>query len=173
MSLGGLEAKILFKINLFGYRWRPFFASRKKLPKIAKLASKWLSYRTQVAKWWRICKKTFTIAKQFQVSKILWTYCGTDPPENCHLTVKNCQKLDIFFKKLTKNVIFFNKIAIKTWYFFPKKLTKIVIFFNKINFPEGHLWNGYTWNTDTWKSKYMYQIVLKFCLKSEKFNFIL
>ena len=34
---------------------------------------------------------------------------GADPPENYHLTVKNYQKHDIFFKKLTIVVNFFGK----------------------------------------------------------------
>ena len=32
-----------------------------------------------------------------------------DPPENCHLTVKNGQKLDIFSKKNCQNFHFFRK----------------------------------------------------------------
>ena len=31
------------------------------------------------------------------------TYFGPDPPENCHLYVKNFQKLAIFFKTIAYN----------------------------------------------------------------------
>ena len=36
-----------------------------------------------------------------------------DPPENCNLTVKICQKLDILSKKLPKVVIFSTKLPLK------------------------------------------------------------
>ena len=59
----------------------------------------------------------------------LFKHTGSDPPENCQLIVKNCQKLDIFFKKIGKNFHFFKKIAIGNffeknehfWQFFLKK----------------------------------------------------
>ena len=41
-----------------------------------------------------------------------------DPPENCHLTVKNCQKLDIFSKKNCQNFSFFSKIGNGNFFFF-------------------------------------------------------
>ena len=40
----------------------------------------------------------------------LVVYWLPDPPENCYLTVKICQKFNIFSKKIAKNFHFFQKI---------------------------------------------------------------
>ena len=56
---------------------------------------------------------------------------------------KNCQKLDIFFKKIAKNFHFFKKIAIGNFFeknkiFFCKNVEFLAIFWqSNSNFPEG------------------------------------
>jgi len=59
----------------------------------------------------------FILARQANCTEIwseqvpVWFHLG---PENCHLNVKNCQKLPTFFsKQLPKIVIFFQKVTMR------------------------------------------------------------
>ena len=52
-----------------------------------------------------------------------------DPPENCHLTVKNCQILDIFSKNCQKLSFFKLPLAI-----FFEKMTILAIFWKNVKY---------------------------------------
>ena len=56
--------------------------------------------------------------------------CESDPPENCHLTVKKLPKTCHFFPKNAKNFHFFQKNCHCHWQFFWKKW-KFLAFFGK------------------------------------------
>ena len=63
-----------------------------------------------------------------------------DPPENCHLKVKNCQKIAIlknchFFQKIAKNCNFFQKIAMAIFW-------KKIQFLSSFCHSNGHLSGG-------------------------------
>ena len=68
----------------------------------------------------------------------------SDRPENCHLAVKNCQKLDIFSKKNAKNFHFFSKkIANGNFFFLNENFSSRVFFASRVlnfqSFPRYHI----------------------------------
>ena len=48
---------------------------------------------------------------------LLFNRWWSDPPENCHLTVKNCQKLDIFWQFFLKKCQVFGNFLTFKWQF--------------------------------------------------------
>ena len=98
----------------------------------------------------------------------MFSFCGdqtifaSDPPENCHLTVKklaktwlffNCQKFPFFSKKLPMAILLKNDNFCQ---FFWKNVKFLAIFWQSNgNFPEGHLGSHQSWESLHWSRSYL------------------